>query len=110
MQLAAFLLGNQFGPEGVASAYALATVALALPGLLAAHRIAEIPLAPTLRVLTHPLWATTCAAAAGMLAGQIGGAWGVVLAAKTVAFGLTYGLISARRLTDLRRELVWKGS
>ncbi|MBX6311466.1 MAG: oligosaccharide flippase family protein, partial [Isosphaeraceae bacterium] len=91
VQAAALVVGNRWGPRGVAIAYTLASLALALPTLWAAHGVAALHLAATLRAVGPVLAVTAIATAAGLAAGmaatRLSDSWAVLLAAK-VACGV----------------------
>jgi O-antigen/teichoic acid export membrane protein len=89
---AAIVVGNSWGPRGVAVAYTLASLALALPTLLVAHRLASLHLSETLREVWPVVRMTAFAMAAGLAAGEyvsrMTDSWEIHLAAKSAAGAL----------------------
>ena len=103
VQVAAFIAGNRYGPEGVAAGYALANLGLALPGLLASHRAASLPLRPTLEAITPVVLASLCATSVGMSLGLIQGPRLLVFTLKIAMFSLVFGMGAAGQISLLHK-------
>jgi PST family polysaccharide transporter len=107
VQAVAFGTGIRGGPLGIAVAYVVANVLLIGPTVVAAHRVGSIELGATLRALRPVLGATLAAIAAGSLAGGLAVTsrlpWEWVLALKSTAGVLAFGVAGAG---ELRKALV----
>ncbi|WZP00189.1 lipopolysaccharide biosynthesis protein [Isosphaeraceae bacterium EP7] len=101
----AIIVGNSWGPLGVAIAYTLSSVSLALPTLWIAHRLAGLRLSETL----HAVWPVARVTAFAIGAGLIGGEFvsmqtdsrGILLMAKSAAGALALVIGGARLFEDL---------
>jgi O-antigen/teichoic acid export membrane protein len=98
----AIVVGNRWGPVGVAASYTIAYLVVAVPLLIAAHSIASIPARNTL-IQLRPIVAATAAmgsgvVVAGRIATELSDRWMTILATKVLAGSAIFALLAILHL------------
>jgi PST family polysaccharide transporter len=95
--VSSFVIGIRWGVAGVAGAYSVASLVLALPALWLAHRFAAMSFMATLREIAPFACAAVCmaviVAAAGEFATNIGCGWRSILFMQVGLGVLVYGMV-----------------